>query len=96
MARYKFYQDVKVTVWQRQKFEIEAESYEEALKEVEKFKTEDVGAWIADYENETLFDTEESLSPEDNGGFHTIELYDENEELLGTNATGAWVININN
>lgn len=85
MKKFKFYQDVKVSVWQRQKFEIEAESYMEALKEVEKFKTEDVGAWIADYENETLFETEELLRPEDNGGLHTIELYDENQKLLGTN-----------
>lgn len=85
MKKFKFYQDVKVSVWQRQKFEIEAESYVEALKEVEKFKTEDVGAWIVDYENETLFETEELLHPENNGGLHTIELYDENQKLLGTN-----------
>ena len=37
---FEFYQDVKVTVWARQKFTIEAESKEEALKMVEKFKKE--------------------------------------------------------
>jgi hypothetical protein len=85
MKKFKFYQDVKVSVWRRQKFEIEAESYVEALKEVEKFKTEDVGKWIDVYEYETLFDTEELLYPHNNNGFPTIKLYDKNEKLLGNN-----------
>ena len=40
---FEFYQDVKVTVWARQKFSVEAESKEEALKMVEEFKIKDIG-----------------------------------------------------
>lgn len=66
MADYTFIQDVKVTIWARQKFDIEAESYEEALKEVEQFKTEDVGTAGADLDPdvEWLFDTWEPVTPE--------------------------------
>ena len=60
---FEFYQDVKVTVWARQKFTIEAESKEEALKMVEKFKKEDIGAsgdshliWDTEWMTETWED----------------------------------------
>ena len=34
MKKYKFYQDLKIKVWQRNSFYVEAETKEEALKEV--------------------------------------------------------------
>lgn len=104
MQTFDFYQDVKVTIWARQKFSIEAESYEEALKQVEKYKTEDASANAnggPDCDIEWLYDTWEPLTPEENGGEPTIELYDNNcdilfpdskklrYKLLGTNAPGS-------
>lgn len=90
MKEFRFYQDVKVKTWVRQSFSVEAESKEEALKMVERFKTEDIGS--SDEQN-LIYDTEwiteawEEMSVEDNGGFSTIELYDnEFREFLGGNA----------
>ena len=86
MEKFRFKQDVKVTVWVRQSFVIEAESKEDALKKVERFKTEDVTGEIDDVECETLWDTQELMSPKDNDGMCTIELYDEHNNLIGQNA----------
>lgn len=86
MEKFRFKQDVKITVWVRQSFEIEAESKEDALKKVERFKTEDVTDEINDVECETLWETQELMYPKDNGGSWTIELYDEHNNLIGQNA----------
>lgn len=86
MEKFRFKQDVKVSVWIRQSFTIEAENKEEALEKVEQFKTEDVINEISGWETETLWDTEELMLPEENGGCHTIELYDDHYNLIGTNA----------
>ena len=86
MEKFRFKQDVKITVWVRQSFEIEAENKEDALKEVERFKTEDVTGEIDDVELETLWDTEELMLPEENANQCTIELYDDHANLIGKNA----------
>ena len=41
MKMFKFFQDLKVKVWQRYTFYVEAETKEEALNEVSKFNTEE-------------------------------------------------------
>ena len=86
MEKFRFKQDVKVIVWVRQSFTIEAESKEDALKKVERFKTEDVTGEIDDVDWRTLWDTQELMWPEENGGMCTIELYDEHNNLIGQNA----------
>ena len=86
MEKFRFKQDVKVTVWVRQSFTIDAENKEDALKKVERFKTVDVLSEICEVELETLRDTEELMLPEENGGSCTIELYDEHDKLIGKNA----------
>ena len=86
MEKFRFKQDVKVTVWIRQSFTIEAENKEEALEKVEQFKTVDVTSEIDNVECETLWDTQELMWPEENGGMCTIELYDEHDNLIGKNA----------
>ena len=86
MNEYSFYQDAKVEIWQRQYFTIKADSKEEALEEVEKYKRRDVSADFIVENSEYLFGTECVLSPEENGGNATIELYDEaTGRCLGTN-----------
>lgn len=86
MKEFEFYQDVKVTIWQRQYISVMAESKEEALKMVEKYKTHDASVYLSPINTEYLYDTEELMLPEENGGFATIELYDnENNEMIGCN-----------
>ena len=86
MEKFRFKQDVKVTVWVRQSFTIEADNKEDALKKAERFKTEDVTGEIDDVDLRTLWDTQELMSPKDNDGMCTIELYDEHDNLIGQNA----------
>lgn len=86
MNEYSFYQDIKVEIWQRQYFTIKADTKEEALEEVEKYKRRDVSEDFIVENSEYLFETECMLSPEENGGDATIELYDEaTGRCLGTN-----------
>ena len=86
MEKFRFKQDVKVTVWVRQSFTIEADNKEDALEKAERFKTEDVTGEIDDVECETLWDTQELMSPKDNDGMCTIEIYDDHNNLIGQNA----------
>lgn len=65
MEKFTFYQDELVSVWKRSKFEIEANSKEEAIEKIKQidFKRgdlDDVGEFI---ESEFLFDTETLLEP---------------------------------
>ena len=86
MEKFRFKQDVKITVWVRQSFEIEAENKEEVLEKVEQFKTVDVTSEIDNVECETLWDTQELMWPEENDNQCTIELYDDHGNLIGKNA----------
>lgn len=86
MNEYSFYQDVKVEIWQRKYFTIEADSKEEALEKVEEYKRMDASEDYIVGHSEYLYETERVLSPEENDGDATIELYDEETEIcLGTN-----------
>ena len=82
---FEFYQDVKVTVWQRQHFRIEAESIEEARKQAEKYTQFDVSYEddIDVDEIEWLYDTEKLMIPEDNNGESTIEVYELDDKGRG-------------
>ena len=80
-----FYQDVKVTVWQRQHFRIEAESIEEAREQAKRYTQFDVSYEddIDVDEIEWLHDTEEFMTPEDNNGESTIEVYELDDKGKG-------------
>lgn len=65
MEKFMFYQDELVSVWKRSKFEVEANSKEEAIEKIKDIDFEDgdlddVGEFI---ESEYLFDTETLLEP---------------------------------
>ena len=79
------YVDVKVTVWNRIHFEDDAnmEKILSILKTegIEGITEEDLGF----REYSTLYDSEEQITPEENKGDATIELY-ENEALKWDNA----------
>lgn len=88
---FEFYQDVKVTIWERQRFTIEAENREAAVKIAKKYAESDVANEIEDVDTEFLHDTEEIMTPEENGGCATIELYEFtgryfNNELIADNS----------
>ena len=81
MKTFDFYQDRKVTCWERTQFSIEAESYKEALEIIKSWGGEDVLCFEDDKQimvtdGETLYETSEAISPIDNGGIPTIEVFD--------------------
>ena len=81
MNTYQFYQDPKVSCWERTHFEVKAESYEEAVALVRSWQGEDVLVFEDDkqvffLEYEPLYETSKALIPEENGGRATIEVFD--------------------
>ena len=62
--QFRFRQDIKVSLWRSQYFDIEAESYEDALKIAENYIDVDAAADFDCIDNETLYDTETLLYPE--------------------------------
>ena len=90
MEAFRFFQDRKVTCWGRTRFEVKAESYEEAVALVKSWQGEDVLCFEDDEniiitDGETLYDTSESLSVEENGGQPTIEVFADNGEDIINN-----------
>ena len=81
--KYKFYLDRKVTVWERDKFEIDADSKEEAINQIKQQFSEEGNEFYIEGESETLYDTQEFMSPEENQ-VATIEIFDDetNEVIL--------------
>ena len=92
MEAFRFYQDRKVTCWERTHFEVTAENYEEAVALVKSWQGEDVLCFednekVIITDGETLYDTSESLSVEENGGKPTIEVFADNGKDIINNAT---------
>ena len=90
MEAFRFYQDRKVTCWERTRFDIIAESYEEAVALVKSWQGEDVLCFEDDEkiiitDGETLYNTSENLSIEENGGQPTIEVFADNGEDIINN-----------
>lgn len=90
MEAFRFYQDRKVTCWGRTHFEVTAENYEEAVALVKSWQGEDVLYFEDDEkiiitDGETLYDTSENLSIEENGGPQTIEVFADNGEDIINN-----------
>ena len=75
---FHYYYDEKVAVWRRNHFTIEAESQ----KEANAMAVEDmIEPWDIEIDDaEYLFDIQEGLSPENNNGYSTIELYSKEDE----------------
>lgn len=90
MGTYRFYQDQKSTVWDRNFFSVEAQSYEAAVERVLSIKDKTIqdseGDGINFIECQTLYETQQQLTPQENGGCPTLEMFDENEIEIGSNA----------
>lgn len=65
MEKFMFYQDELVSVWKRNKFQIEANSKEEAIEKIKKidFKRGDLNEVGEFMESEFLFETETLIEP---------------------------------
>ena len=92
MEKFNFYQDRKVTCWERTRFDTTAESYEEAVALVKSWQGEDILCFednekVIITDGETLYDTSESLSVEENGEQPTIEVFANNGEDIINNTT---------
>ena len=79
MAKFEFIQDIKVSVWQRQRFYVDAENEEDAINKAKEFSDDDVSAYDNYIGSEMLYETEETMSVNDNHGDATIEVYSEND-----------------
>lgn len=79
MKKYNFYIDRKWTIWDRCYYSVEASSEEEALKLCKENYDED--------NSEYLYETVDSLTPEENSGNATKEIYNaDTNKLLFDNA----------
>ena len=75
------YLDYKCTVWKRIHIPDDNNNKEYILDKLK----EGVEPLFTDAEYETLLDTSEDMTVEDNDGFSTIELYDEDHEIIFKN-----------
>jgi hypothetical protein len=82
MKNFYFYLDQKVTTWMRTNFEVEAESFEEAVKKAnemyESGKLHDIG-W------DEVEGAKGNMDTEENDGYSTEELYHEDGNLIYQN-----------
>lgn len=80
--RFKFFQDRKVTIWNRVEFTINAENKEKAMEKMVAINlgNVDVCSLIDDDVevdvSDSLWDTQEIVNVSDNNGHPTIEVYD--------------------
>lgn len=88
MEKYRFSIEEKVTIWNRLQYEVTANSKEEAeeliILEANNMEMADEGN-VRFVECEMLFDTEEGLTPKENGGCSTIEVIDNDSINIWTN-----------
>lgn len=81
---YEFNIDTKYSIWEREYIYIEAETLEDAKEIMRKKIDEDDYKNDVDYA-ETLYDTQTPLTPESNDGYSTIEIYDDEGQILFEN-----------
>ena len=77
VSLFKLYKDIKYTSWDRLYFEVEAEDINSAVQKI-------VDGDVDEYDVEGL-DVYETLTPEENNDFSTIEIFSNTGELLYKN-----------
>lgn len=78
----RFYVDEKVTVWRRTWYSSDTELTNEQIIESHQ-NSEFTDSNM--YDSEILLETEEMMTPEDNGGQPTTEVFSEDGKLIWTN-----------
>jgi hypothetical protein len=85
MAEFEFHIDQKHTIWYRNNFTIEAKTLEEAKAKVIEICNTNSSDLLSD-DWETMFETAEQISPDENGGEPTEEVYvDDTDVIVWTN-----------
>lgn len=79
---FNFHLDTKVTTWYRTKFEIEADTLEEAQKKAVEFCERGDDTELPWYQ---VDDTIEGMVPEENGNQPTQELFNEEANVIWNN-----------
>lgn len=82
MKQYSFHIDRKGTIWERTDFTINADSIEEANKKALEYIQ---GTEESNDEIEYLSETFEPMTPEENEGFSTEELFSEHDKVIFSN-----------
>ncbi len=85
MKTYKYFLDNKITIWERTHFSIEAKTKKEALAKAKEF-LKDENECPEDIWVETLYESSERMSVEENEGNATRELFDEKGNEIANNA----------
>ena len=86
MAKYKFYQDLKIKVWQRNTFVVDGSFKEEAIEKAKKFKDHEIFETLDGWESEIIPDTQVTLEPCENEGNATIQVWDvETSRMVASN-----------
>jgi hypothetical protein len=73
--KFQLYEDVKVATWRRYTYEVEAETLEEAVELVK-----DGDADCIDMED--FYNADDYMSPQENGGQATHEIYSAGDDVL--------------
>lgn len=85
--KYTISVDEKVTAWIRRNVKVEADDYDEAvlkvIKDIEKYST--VNEYLEDSMSDYLLDTEEPMTVKENGGYDTIEVLNEQGDMIWNN-----------
>lgn len=83
-----YYIDTKLTIWDRMEFETEAQMLEaKVLLESGELKT---GLDVSDHfglSSEIQLDTQEEMYVDENQGFATLEIFDEEGDIIWHNGT---------
>lgn len=86
MAKYKFYQDLKIKVWQRNYFVVESSSKKEAIEQAKKFQNHEIFETLDAWDGEIFTDTQVTLEPSENNGKATIQVWDaETNSMIASN-----------
>ena len=89
MAEFYFYQNRKVICWERDTFVVNADSYKDAVSIVKAHYGDGVLNETDDRirfdECRTLCETSEDITPEENGGSPTIEVFDDYDNFIISN-----------
>ena len=83
MKEYPYFYDEKIITWKRNYFTVEAEDEESANEKAKDIILEEDLNWDLDiYDSEYIDDLSENMTPEENEGNSTIELYSDTDESL--------------
>lgn len=79
-----YYIDEKVTIWRRTYYNVEGTEEEIKNKLIDQFESK-YPTDIEIFDSEILYETEESISPEENNGRPTIEIFNDNGDTIWSN-----------